>query len=242
VLSLLVLEDLTMAVYLPILTALLAGAGLITGSVSIVVALGLVGVILIIALRFSHVINRVVFSTDDEVLLLLVFGLALLVAGLAETVHVSAAVGAFLVGIALSGRVANDARERLLPLRDLFAAVFFVFFGLRTDPADIPPALAVAAVLVVVSSLTKAAVGWWAARGAGIGTLGRVRAGTVMISRGEFSIVIAGLVISAGIEPRLGPLAASYVLLSAVLGPVIARVAEPIARRLLDRRQRPVAV
>lgn len=240
VLSLLVLEDLTMAAYLPVLTALLAGAGVVTGMLSIAVALGLVGVILLIALRFSHVINRVVFSSDDEVLLLLVFGLALLVAGLAETVHVSAAVGAFLVGIALSGRVADDARERLLPLRDLFAAVFFVFFGLRTDPADIPSALAIAAVLVVISGLTKMAVAWWAARRAGVATLGRVRAGTVMMSRGEFSIVIAGLVISAGIEPRLGPLAASYVLLSAVLGPVIARVAEPIARRVLDRRQRPV--
>ncbi len=241
VLSLLVLEDLTMAVYLPILTALLAGVGLVTGSISIVVALGLVALILLIALRFGHVINRVVFSTDDEVLLLLVFGLALLVAGLAERVHVSAAVGAFLVGIALSGRVAEDARARLLPLRDLFAAVFFVFFGLRTDPADIPPALAIAAALLVVTAGTKVAVGWIAARRAGIAPLGRIRAGTVMISRGEFSIVIAGLVISAGVQPELGPLAASYVLLSAVLGPVIARIAEPLARRSLDARQRRVA-
>lgn len=241
VLSLLVLEDLTMAIYLPILTALLAGAGLVTGSLSIALALALVCLILIIALRFGHVINRVVFSTDDEVLLLLVFGLALLVAGLAETVHVSAAVGAFLIGIALSGRVADDARQRLLPLRDLFAAVFFVFFGLRTDPADIPAALGFAVILVLVTMATKTAVGWWAARRAGIATMGRIRAGTVLVSRGEFSIVIAGLVISAGIQPELGPLAASYVLLSAILGPVIARVAEPVGRRLLASRLRPAA-
>ncbi len=238
VLSLLVLEDVTMAVYLPILTALLAGAGLLTGSLSIVIAVALVAVILMVALRFGHVINRVVFSTDDEVLLLLVFGLALLVAGLAEHVHVSAAVGAFLLGIALSGRVADDARARLLPLRDLFAAVFFVFFGLRTDPSDIPGALGLAAVLFLVTAVTKTAVGWWAAHRAGIAPLGRIRAGTVMISRGEFSIVIAGLVISAGVQPELGPLAASYVLLSAVLGPIIARVAEPIARRVLPPRGR----
>ena len=241
VLSLLVFEDLAMAVYLPILTALLAGVGLVTGSVSIVAALAVVGLILLIALRFGHVINRVVFSTDDEVLLLLVFGLALLVAGLAERVHVSAAVGAFLVGIALSGRVADDARARLLPLRDLFAAVFFVFFGLRTDPADIPRALAAAAVLVVITAATKTAVGWWAASRAGIASLGRIRAGTVMISRGEFSIVIAGLVVSAGVQPELGPLAASYVLLTAVLGPLVARAAEPVARRVVNARQRQVA-
>src|SRR5438132_10268874 len=127
VLSLLVLEDLSMAVYLPILTALLAGVGLLGGSLALLIALGAMAVVLLIALRFGGVINRLVFSPDDEVLLLRVFGLALLVAGLAEQLQVSAAVGAFLIGIALSGRVAEDARNVLTPLRDLFAAVFFVF-------------------------------------------------------------------------------------------------------------------
>ena len=50
----------------------------------------------------------------------------------------SAAVGAFLVGIALSGEVAEGAHNLLTPLRDLFAAVFFVFFGLHTDPRQHP--------------------------------------------------------------------------------------------------------
>jgi CPA2 family monovalent cation:H+ antiporter-2 len=177
VLSLLVLEDLSMAVYLPILTALLAGVGLLGGSLALVVALGALGVALVVALRFGGAINRLVFSPDDEVLLLRVFGLALLVAGIAEQLQVSAAVGAFLIGIALSGRVAEGARELLSPLRDLFAAVFFVFFGLRTDPSAIPPVLLIAALLALVTALTKGATGWWAARRAGVGRLGRVRAG-----------------------------------------------------------------
>jgi monovalent cation:H+ antiporter-2, CPA2 family len=227
VLSLLVLEDLSMAVYLPILTALLAGVGLLGGSLALVVALGALGVALVVALRFGGAINRLVFSPDDEVLLLRVFGLALLVAGIAEQLQVSAAVGAFLIGIALSGRVAEGARELLSPLRDLFAAVFFVFFGLRTDPSAIPPVLLIAALLALVTALTKGATGWWAARRAGVGRLGRVRAGTVIIARGEFNIVIAGL--AAAVEPALGPLAAAYVLIMAVGGPLIARVAEPVA-------------
>ncbi len=115
VLSLLVLEDLSMAVYLPILTALVAGVGLISGSITVLIAVAAIGAALLIALRFGGAINRLVFSTDDEVLLLRVFGLALLVAGLAERLQVSAAVGAFLVGIALSGRVAEDARNVLTP-------------------------------------------------------------------------------------------------------------------------------
>ena len=161
-------------------------------------------------------------------------------AGIAELLGVSAAVGAFLIGIALSGRVAEDARNVLAPLRDLFAAVFFVFFGLTTDPGAIPPVLPVAAALAVVTAGTKMATGWWAARRAGVGRPARVRAATVIVPRGEFSIVIAGL--AASVQPRLGPLAAAYVLIMAVAGPVVARLAEPVAARLLPGfRRRPRA-
>jgi len=178
VLSLLVFEDPSMAVYLPVLTAVIAGIGLLKGSVTVLVALGAMGVVLLGALRYGRVINRLVFSTDDEVFLLRVFGLALLVAGIAAQLQVSSAVGAFLIGIALSGRVAEEARSLLSPLRDLFAAVFFVFFGLQTDPSGIPPVLLAALLLGPVTAITKTGTGWWAPRPAGIGFLGRVRAGT----------------------------------------------------------------
>jgi CPA2 family monovalent cation:H+ antiporter-2 len=137
-------------------------------------------------------------------------------------------VGAFLVGIALSGRAAEAAHDLLTPLRDLFAAVFFVFFGLQTDPRSIPPVAVTAACLALVTAATKVATGWWAARRAGVGPRGRWRAGTALIARGEFSIVIAGLAVAAGREPALGPLATAYVLVLAVLGPVLARASEPL--------------
>lgn len=235
VLSVLVLEDLSMAIYLPILTALLAGVGLAGTVLAVLVAVSALVVVLVIALRFGRVINRLVFSPDDEVLLLLVFGLALLVAGIADRLQVSSAVGAFLVGIALSGQVAESARAALTPLRDLFAAVFFVFFGLSTDPSTVPPVLGVAAVLAAVTIVTKTAVGWWAAYRAGVAVLGRVRAGTVIVARGEFNIVIAGLAGTAGVVAELRPLAAAYILIMAVVGPLAARGGEPLARQLLSR-------
>jgi monovalent cation:H+ antiporter-2, CPA2 family len=231
VLSLLVLEDLSMAFYLPIMTALVAGAGPVRGLVAEVVAGGTVIAVLVVAVRFGGVINRLVFSPDDEVLLLRVLGLALIVAGVAEQLQVSSAVGAFLVGIALSGEVAAGARALMAPLRDLFAAVFFVFFGLDTDPALIPPVLLPALLLAAVTAATKVATGWWAARRAGVGPRGRIRAGTVIVARGEFNIVIAGLAVAS--ERRLGPLAAAYVLVLAVAGPVLARLGEPMAARWL---------
>jgi CPA2 family monovalent cation:H+ antiporter-2 len=188
VLSLLVIEDLAMAAYLPVLTGLLVGGSLLATQVHVMVALAVVAVVLVVALRFGDLLSRLVFSPSDEVLLLVILGLTLMVAGLAETLQVSAAVGAFLVGLAISGPVAHGARALLAPLRDLFAAVFFVFFGLQTDPRSIPPVLGAAVVLALVTAATKIATGWWAARRAGVGVTGRLRAGGALVARGEFSV------------------------------------------------------
>ncbi|MFJ5293494.1 MULTISPECIES: cation:proton antiporter [unclassified Streptomyces] len=230
VLGVLVIEDLAMAVYLPLLTALLAGLSLAGGSLTLLISLGTVGAVLYVALRHGRFISRAVSSDNPEMLLLVVLGLTLFVAGIAQQLQVSAAVGAFLVGIALSGEVAEGAHNLLTPLRDLFAAVFFVFFGLSTNPADIPPVLFPALLLAIVTVLTKIATGWYAARRAGIRSAGRWRAGGTLVARGEFSIVIAGLAV--GVEPRIGPLATAYVLILVIVGPLTARWTEPLARRL----------
>jgi CPA2 family monovalent cation:H+ antiporter-2 len=113
----------------------------------------------------------------------------------------------------------------------------------RADPtsgwtADHPPVALTATGLALVTALTKLATGWWAARRAGIATLGRFRAGAALVARGEFSIVIAGLAVTAGLDPALGPLAATYVLVLAVLGPILARIADPLVMAALRLRQR----
>ncbi|WP_419999525.1 cation:proton antiporter [Streptomyces boninensis] len=234
ILGVLVMEDLAMAIYLPILTALVAGLSLGGASLTLLISLGTVGAVLYVALRHGRLISRAVSSENPEMLLLVVLGLALLVAGLAQQLQVSAAVGAFLVGIALSGEVAEGAHNLLVPLRDLFAAVFFVFFGLHTDPAEIPPVLLPALALAIVTAATKVATGWYAARRAGIKPAGRWRAGGALVARGEFSIVIAGLAV--GTEPRIGPLATAYVLILVIAGPLTARFTEPVMRRVGERR------
>ncbi|MER6528327.1 cation:proton antiporter, partial [Streptomyces sp. NPDC001508] len=98
VLGVLVLEDLAMAVYLPILTALLAGVSLAGGTVTLLISLGTVGAVLYVALRHGRLVSRAVSSDNAEMLLLVVLGLTLLIAGVAQQLQVSAAVGAFLVG------------------------------------------------------------------------------------------------------------------------------------------------
>jgi len=236
ILSVLVIEDLAMAFYLPILSALVVGVSLAQGAVTVAIAVGVVVLILFLALRFGHIVSRLFTPDLAEPLVLGVLGLTMLVAGLAEEVNVSAAVGAFLVGIALSGRVAHSAQEVLSPLRDLFAAVFFVFFGLATDATKLPSMLVPGILLALLTMATKVATGYIAARRAGIGIPGRWRAGFALTVRGEFSIVIAGLV-SGAAAPQLAPLAAVYVLTTIITGTILARVPDTRRFKALVRRR-----
>lgn len=225
ILSILVLEDLAMAVFLPVVAVLLVGQGFMAGAASVLVALVTVAIVLLVALRYGATMSRFIGHPSDEVILLSTFGIVLVVAGVAQRLQVSAAVGAFLTGVALSGPIVERTRRLVGPLRDLFAALFFLFFGLQIDPASLLPVLLQALALGIVTGLTKLLTGWWAARRAGVDAAGGLRAGAALLARGEFSIVIAGLGVQAGLEPELGPLAAAYVLFLAVLGPILARIA-----------------
>ncbi|TYP90375.1 cation:proton antiporter [Blastococcus xanthinilyticus] len=232
VLSVLVLEDLAMALFLPLLVVALAGEGPAQAAGGIALAVGAVLLVLLAAQRHGHRLGRLLTHDDDEQVMLRLIGLTLLVAGAAQAMGASAAVGAFLVGLALPASFAERARAILGPLRDLFAATFFVAFGLATDPGAILPVLPAALALAAVTTVTKIGTGWFAARRDGVAVPGRLRAGTALVARGEFSIVIAGLAVTAGL-PAVGPVATGYVLVLAVSGPVLTRFVEPLSARLV---------
>ena len=232
IISILVFEDLAMAIYLPLVAVLLIGQGIVQAILSILIALLTVGSVLFIAVRYGKKFSTFIAHQSDEVILLTTFGVVLLIAGLAQRLQVSAAIGAFLIGIAVSEPIAERTHRLLSPLRDLFAAIFFLFFGLQIDPAALPPVLLLALILGLITALTKVLTGWWAAQRANVNRSAALRAGVALIARGEFSIVIAGLGVSAGVEPQLGPLSAAYVLFLAVLGPILARVMEPVLSTL----------
>ena len=222
ILSILVLEDLVMAVYLPVVAVLIAGGGPARMAISVAIASTTVLAVMFIATRYGDALSSFVAHQSDEVILLTVFGTVLCVAGAAQLLQVSAAIGAFLVGIAVSGPIKEQSHRLLAPLRDLFAATFFFFFGLEIDPQSLPPVLPVAVALAGATTLTKVMTGYWATRKPLLSRRVRLRAGLTLVAHGEFSIVIAGL--GTALEPRLGSLSAAYVLLMAVLGPVTARL------------------
>jgi CPA2 family monovalent cation:H+ antiporter-2 len=224
VLAVLMQEDLAMAIFLPVIAALLLGGSLSQMAISVSVAAVTVTAILWIAVRFGGQISRLAAHESDEVILLTTFGAVLLVSGIAQRLQVSAAIGAFLAGIALSGPIAAQSHRLLTPLRDLFAAAFFFFFGLRISPATLPPVLPLAIGLAAVTAVTKILTGLWATQRRGLDRNAGLRAGAVLVARGEFSMVLAQF--GSGMEPSLEPLAAAYVLLLAVLGPFLTRASK----------------
>ena len=114
----------------------------------------------------------------------------------------SAAVGAFLVGIAISGPVAEHATRVLAPVCGICSRRSSSSSSdCPQTPGDLVPVLIPAVILAVVTVATKVLTGYIAARRAGIGEAGRWRAGFVLTPRGEFSIVIAGLAVRIGRRP-----------------------------------------
>lgn len=220
--SILVIEDLFLAIYLPILSALAAAVGLVTGLISISVALLIAGGALIFAAKGFHVPHAPVIMGDSATLLLTVFGAALVASGLATYIGFSGAVAAFLVGLILTGDVAIVARVRLAPLRDLFAAIFFLFFGLRTNPADIPEVFIPALILTILGVASKFFTAWWATRDL-VEEKAVFRMAAILLPRGEFSIVIAGLASTAAFASEIQSITITYVILTTVVASILVR-------------------
>jgi len=219
----LVIEDLFLAIYLPILSAVISAVALTTGLISTALALIVTGLALLLGAKGVSVRHSPMIFGDSAMLLLTVFGAALLASGLATYVGFSGAVAAFLVGLLLTGDIAIVARVRLAPLRDLFAAIFFVFFGLQTDPATIPPVLIPGILLALAGLLTKGLTAWWAT--AGLNEAGAFYRITALLNpRGEFSILIAGLALSTSFGAELQALTITYVIATVFISSVILRL------------------
>jgi monovalent cation:H+ antiporter-2, CPA2 family len=222
IVTVLVFEDLALAPYLPLLSSLVLGLSAFAGLISVSVALIITGIILIISYRGKAQWSRILNPDVPSALLLTVFGSALLAAGVADLAGFSGAVAAFLVGLLLTGEVANTVRGRLGSLRDLFAAIFFLFFGLSTSFDNLVAVLPAILALVVLGVAGKFAVGWWIAKDMTDKTMW-IRAGAFLTPRGEFSMVIAALAGPAVLSVSLQAITLGYVFATAIVGSLVLR-------------------
>jgi CPA2 family monovalent cation:H+ antiporter-2 len=231
----LVFEDLALAPYLPLLSAVITGVSVWNGLLTVGLALAITGLVILVSFKGSSRFQKFLDPNEPGGLLLTVFGTALLAAGLADLVGFSGVVAAFLIGLLLTGEVAEAARSRLMPLRDIFAAIFFLFFGITIDPAELPAVLPLALALTAVGVAGKYAVGWWVTRDL-TDRLAVWRTTAFLIPRGEFSIVIAALAAPAVLSVNLQALTLAYVILTAFTASMILRLTRPKLNAKLGKK------
>jgi monovalent cation:H+ antiporter-2, CPA2 family len=231
ILGIIMVEDIFLAVYLSAVSGLvLSGASSGWGvAASAALALGFMLLFLTAGRRSVPWLNRLLNIASDEAFLLVLFASLLLVAGFGETIHVAEAIGALLLGLVFGETEHLDRIEHLIiPFRDIFGAFFFFHFGLTIDPLALGGAVWLALAAVALTLIGNFAAGMAAGRSSGLSHRASTNIGLTIVSRGEFSIVMAGLGKAGGLLPELQPFAALYVLVLAILGPLLTRYSRPI--------------
>ncbi|MFB7405182.1 cation:proton antiporter [Streptomyces rubiginosohelvolus] len=253
ILGIIVVEDIFLALYLAALQPILSGADSL--SAALVDGGKAFGFLLLLALaaRFgTKLIGKLMNTKDDELLVISFLGVAVFVAGVSEMFGVADAIGAFMVGLMLGSTSSGDRILKLVhPLRDAFGAIFFFAFGLSIDPGDLPSVLWPVVAAVVLTLAMNIAAGLAAAKVYSFGAQATSNIATTLVARGEFALILATMAAAAGLDERLSPFIAGYVLLLAVLAPLAAGRSHWLARILpggrdkddhQDQEQVPVSV
>ncbi|HLM73516.1 MAG TPA: cation:proton antiporter, partial [Polyangiaceae bacterium] len=236
----LIVEDIVAILLLAILTTLASGAGLSAGALAMTagrlvafLALLLAGGLLLVPRTFRAIVRLGRPETTLVASIGLCFGLALL----AHKAGYSVALGAFLAGSLVAESGEGETVEHLVqPVRDMFAAVFFVSVGMLLDPAVLVrfwPAIGVLTAVVVVGKVIGVSLGAFLA---GNGARTSVQAGMSLAQIGEFSFILAGLGVSLKATGQyLYPIAIAVSALTTLLTPGFIRAGAPLAA-FVDRK------
>ncbi|MFB6775677.1 cation:proton antiporter [Streptomyces sp. NPDC056337] len=234
ILGVIVVEDIFLALYLAALQPIIAGAqGFAEIALQAGKAFGFLLVLAAAARYGTRLVGRLIETRDNELLVISFLGAAVLVAGVSEVLGVADAIGAFMVGLILAGTPSGPRiRELVHPLRDAFAAIFFFAFGLAIDPGDIASVAGPVAAAAVLTIVMNIAAGLCVARLYDYGAQPAAEIATTLVARGEFALILAAMAAGAGLDERLAPFIAGYVLVLAVLGPIVAARAHLLAGAL----------
>jgi CPA2 family monovalent cation:H+ antiporter-2 len=231
ILGIIMFEDVFLAFYLSVVSGLvLSGATSLGGILkSMGLSLAFILGLILVGMKATPLLNRILRIPSNEVFLLVIFACLFLLAGFGETIHVAEAIGALLLGLVLSETEHSERIERMIvPFRDFFGALFFFGFGLTIDPFGLGGAVWAALGAVALTIVGNVVAGMLAGRSAKLSTAASLNIGLTIVSRGEFSIIMANLAKAGDLSPIIQPFAALYVLILAVLGPLLTKESERI--------------
>ena len=225
ILGIIMFEDIFLAVYLSVVSGLVLGdhASFLGALTSIGIALGYMLLFFIVARKATPLLNKLLNISSDEIF----------IAGFSETIHVAEAIGALLLGLVFSETEHSDRIEHLVvPFRDFFGAIFFFSFGLSIDPFSLGGAIWLTLGAVLLTIIGNFVAGMIAGRQAGLSHKASTNIGLTIVSRGEFSIIMANIGIAGGLMSVLKPFSALYVLILSILGPLLTKESKNVYKFL----------
>jgi len=195
IMGILIVEDVIVITLLGILQslALTAAVSFIDVLLSVGIVLGFIAAILILGSRYlPPVIDKLARTTDYSVFIIVILGLAFGLSFVAIELGLSPVIGAFLAGVLVAeSNSAGIARVITIPLRDVFAALFFVSIGALVDVSKIPLFIIPALILIATSFIVKMMIIIPVLIRAGYDTTTAVRTGLGLSSaRGEMSLIV----------------------------------------------------
>lgn len=243
IMGMIMFDDLFIAIHISILSGLLLSGSKSVWGIIFTAATATVFIMfmLFVGKRVIKYLDKLLDIPSTELFLLIVMAFLFLVAGFSESLHVAEAIGALLVGLVFAESVhAKRIEHNILPFKEFFGAVFFFSFGLTIDPLSLGGAVwmaVIAAVLTIIGNLVSGII---AGRTAGINGKARANIGLTLVSRGEFSIIMANMGKAGGLLPVIQSFAVLYVLILAIAGPLMAKQSAPIYNGLqkLFRRKK----
>ncbi|MET0785482.1 MAG: cation:proton antiporter [Paenisporosarcina sp.] len=235
ILGIIMFEDIFLAVYLSVISGLILGdsTSISSSLISVLIAFGYMLLFFIVARKATPILNKLLKIASDEIFIIVVFASLFFIAGFSETIHVAEAIGALLLGLVFSETDQGERIEHLvIPFRDFFGAIFFFSFGLSIDPFSLGGAIWLALGAVAITLIGNFVAGMIAGRQAGLSHKASTNIGLTIVSRGEFSIIMANLGLAGGLMTILQPFSALYVLILAIFGPILTKESGKIYKML----------
>ncbi|WP_334078214.1 cation:proton antiporter [Paenibacillus sanfengchensis] len=237
VLGITMFEDVVLALYISVLSGLILSGSTEFSDIflSTAISLGYMLLLLFVGRKLVPLLNRVLNIRSNELFILVIFAGLFLIAGFSETIHVAEAIGALLLGLVLAETEHVKRIEKfVIPFRDFFGAVFFFSFGLSIDPLQLGGAVWYSLAAVILTLIGNITAGMIAGRKAGLSPKASINIGLTIMGRGEFSIILVNLGKAGGLMAILQPFAALYVLILAILGPLMAKESKWVLK-VLDK-------
>lgn len=224
-------EDAVLVIYIAVVSGLILHGtdSIASAATSLATALTFVALLLTLGRYFAQRLTSWLGRLSEEAFLLIIFAALFLVAGLAESLGLSEALGALLMGLVVAEAGHTPRMQRLaFPFRDFFGAFLFFSFGLSIDPLTLGGAVGLALIAAALTMVANFVAGMIAGRATKLPTTAGVSIGLTIISRAEYSIVMATIARTAGLLPFIQPFTALYVLILSIVGPILTKESDRI--------------